>query len=186
MLYLKQIFLHYIFCLQFENAIGNIREREGKPSLLTDCFRGSDQGDLKRVKWLVTPDFPSLYKTAISCKWTINTNYGQYIKLIPEIMDIPCKGNNMLKIIDTPVGQKKKNESPQFCGSVDIPAFISSDVSFEIHLIVNEPAAGARLKLGYQAVTDPKGIKVNSPQINKPVFKTTPRQSRPRRVVNFV
>ena len=53
-----------IFNLQIENALGIIREREGKPSLLTDCFRGSDQGDLKRVKWLVTPDFPALYKTA--------------------------------------------------------------------------------------------------------------------------
>ena len=59
----------------------------------------------------------------------------------------------MLKIVDFPVGQKKKNESPQYCGSMDIPAFISSDVSFEIHFVVDQPAAGARLKLGYQAVT---------------------------------
>ena len=45
----------YILLLLLKLTIAEIREREGAPSLFTDCFRGSDQGDLGRVKWLVTP-----------------------------------------------------------------------------------------------------------------------------------
>ena len=39
-------------------------------TFVTGCNRGGDQAEETQVKYVVTPEFPSLYKRPLTCKWT--------------------------------------------------------------------------------------------------------------------
>jgi len=142
---------------------------------VTGCNRGGDQADENVTKFLVTPDFPSHYKDALQCKWTVNTNHGKFVKLIPDTFDLPCLGNNGLVIEDVGMAYSGAT-SFKFCGGKKIPAFVSSDVKFEIHLTIDDPGPrGVRLKLGYKVVKSPVGPKVKEYSIQ--AFGGNPRRN---------
>ena len=60
------------------------------------------------------------------------------MKLVPDTFDLPCLGNNGLVIEDVGMGYSGA-KSVSFCGKKNIPAFVSSDVKFEIHLTIDDP-----------------------------------------------
>ena len=70
----------------------------------------------------------------------VNTNYGSHIKLVVETFDIPCRGNNGLKIIDT--SRNNRIESVNFCSKQrdsKVPMFVSTEVSFDLLLTIDSP-----------------------------------------------
>lgn len=118
-----------------------------------ECSSGSDTAK-SSVEFLVTPFFPHKTPRAIKCKYSLSVNYGEYIKLVPDVIDLPCRGKNGIYI------EEEGGRSGPFCGPKRMPAFVSRDVRMDIHIIIDTPLGGARVKLGYKAVTSPKGPQV--------------------------
>ncbi|CAG5084949.1 Oidioi.mRNA.OKI2018_I69.PAR.g10778.t1.cds [Oikopleura dioica] len=113
--------------------------------------------------------FPKRGSAKQDCTFTLKLNHGSYVKILPEVVDIPCGGGNGLRIYDridpgakvtdqnTP-GKPSEFQTPLFCGkNVRIPAFVSTDVEMLIHY---KGPPGARFKIGYKAVRSSKGPKV--------------------------
>ena len=63
----------------------------------------------------------------------VSVNYGVYIKLTADILEIPCVGNNGIYI------EEKGGRAGPFCAKKKMPAFVSRDVFFDIHIIVDTP-----------------------------------------------
>jgi len=118
-----------------------------------ECSSGSDTAK-PTVEFLVTPFFPHKTPRAIKCKYSLSVNYGEYIKLVPDVIDLPCRGKNGIYI------EEEGGRSGPFCGPKRMPAFVSRDVRMDIHIVIDTPLGGARVKLGYKAVTSPKGPNV--------------------------
>ena len=76
--------------------------------------------------------------TVLKNLFRVNTNHGKFVKLVPDTFDLPCLGNNGLVIEDVGMGYSGA-KSVSFCGKKNIPAFVSSDVKFEIHLTIDDP-----------------------------------------------
>ena len=62
-------------------------------------------------------------------------NYGVWIKLTAEMIDIPCVGANGIYI------EEKGGRAGPFCSKKKMPSFVSRDVFFDIHIIVDTPLA---------------------------------------------
>ena len=60
-------------------------------------------------------------------------NYGVYIKLTADILEIPCIGANGIYI------EEKGGRAGPFCAKKKMPTFVSRDVFFDIHIIVETP-----------------------------------------------
>lgn len=118
-----------------------------------ECSSGSDTAK-SAVEYLVTPFFPHRTQRAVKCKYSLSVNYGEYIKLIPDTIELPCAGQNGIYV------EEDGGRSGPFCGNKRMPAFISRDVKFDLHIIIDTPLRGARVKIGYKAVTSPKGPNV--------------------------
>ena len=71
-------------------------------------------------------------------------NYGVFIKLTADIMEIPCVGNNGVYI------EEKGGRAGPFCAKKKMPAFVSRDVFFDIHIIVDTP-----LEVSHHSISDP-------------------------------
>ena len=63
----------------------------------------------------------------------LSVNYGDYIKLIPDVIEIPCAGGNGVYI------EEDGGRAGPFCGQKKMPSFISRDVKFDIHIIIDTP-----------------------------------------------
>ena len=63
----------------------------------------------------------------------VSVNYGVFIKLTADILEIPCVGNNGIYI------EEKGGRAGPFCAKKKMPAFVSRDVFFDIHIIVDTP-----------------------------------------------
>ena len=60
--------------------------------------------------------------------------------MVVETFDIPCRGNNGLKIIDT--SRNNRIESVNFCSKQrdsKVPMFVSTEVSFDLLLTIDSP-----------------------------------------------
>ncbi|CAG5087749.1 Oidioi.mRNA.OKI2018_I69.PAR.g11624.t1.cds [Oikopleura dioica] len=117
-----------------------------------DCSKGSDSAK-SSLEFVVTPFFPRRTARVVQCKYTITCNFGDYIKLIPDIIEIPCNGDNGIYV------QEKGGMAGPFCGKKHMPAFVSKDVTVDIYINIEAviPANGARAKLGYKTVSKPAG-----------------------------
>ena len=60
--------------------------------------------------------------------------------MVPDTFELPCVGNNGLVIEDVGMAYEGAR-SVSFCGNKKIPAFVSSDVKFEIHLTIDAPGS---------------------------------------------
>lgn len=60
-------------------------------------------------------------------------NYGEYIKLVPDVVELACAGQNGIYI------EEAGGRSGPFCGNKRMPAFVSRDVKFDIHIIIDTP-----------------------------------------------
>ena len=58
-----------------------------------------------------------------------------WIKLTAEMIDIPCVGANGIYI------EEKGGRAGPFCSKKKMPSFVSRDVFFDIHIIVDTPLA---------------------------------------------
>jgi len=125
------------------------------------------------TNYLTSNGFPKRGSTKQDCTFTLKLNFGSYVKVMPEVVDIPCGGGNGLRFYDrvniedpgtqVPTGNlapRKPSEfqSPLYCGkTVRVPAFVSTNVEMLIHY---KAPPGSRLKIGYKAVRSSKGPKV--------------------------
>ena len=90
----------------------------------------------KKRRW----DSVRSYRKFFNFILRVNTNYGSHIKLVVETFDIPCRGNNGLKIIDT--SRNNRIESVNFCSKQrdsKVPMFVSTEVSFDLLLTIDSP-----------------------------------------------
>lgn len=127
-----------------------------------ECSSGSDTAK-PTAEFLVSPFFPHRTPRALKCKFSLSVNYGDYIKLIPDVIEIPCAGGNGVYV------EEEGGRAGPFCGQKKMPAFISRDVKFDIHIVIDTPLRGARVKIGYKSVTNPKGT--NLPKVRKNAAK---------------
>lgn len=118
-----------------------------------ECSSGSDTAK-PTPEFLVTPFFPHRTPRAVKCKYSLSVNYGEYIKLVPDVVELACAGQNGIYI------EEAGGRSGPFCGNKRMPAFVSRDVKFDIHIIIDTPLRGARVKIGYKSTTNPKGPNV--------------------------
>jgi hypothetical protein len=67
-------------------------------------------------------------------------NYGEYIQLKPQVIDLPCLGANGIYI------EEKGGRSGPFCGDKKMPAIVSNEVTIDIHVIVDTPMVSLILR----------------------------------------
>ena len=67
----------------------------------------------------------------------VTCNFGDYIKLMPDIVEIPCSGDNGIYV------QEKGGVAGPFCGKKMMPAFVSKDVTVDIYINIEVPAVSA-------------------------------------------
>ena len=82
--------------------------------------------------------------TAKTYFFRVSVNYGVFIKLTADIMEIPCVGNNGIYI------EEKGGRAGPFCAKKKMPAFVSRDVFFDIHIIVDTPLEVSFLLLNFR------------------------------------
>jgi len=52
---------------------------------------------------------------------------------VPDVIEVPCAGGNGIFI------EEEGGRSGPFCGNKRMPSFISRDVKFDIHIIIDTP-----------------------------------------------
>lgn len=119
-----------------------------------DCSKGSDSAK-GTMEFVVTPFFPRRTARVVQCKYTITCNFGDYIKLMPDIIEIPCSGDNGIYV------QEKGGVAGPFCGKKMMPAFVSKDVTVDVYINIEVPANGARAKIGYKTVSSSAGRRIS-------------------------
>lgn len=130
--------------------------------IVNDCKKAHDNA-LEKVQHVGSPGFPRRSMATSNCKFTISVNYGVFIKLTADIMEIPCVGNNGIYI------EEKGGRAGPFCAKKKMPAFVSRDVFFDIHIIVDTPLEpGWRVKIGYKSVKGKTGPKLPPAGRNNP------------------
>jgi len=123
---------------------------------INDCKKAHDNA-LGSMQYVGSPGFPRLSKDTYNCKYTISVNYGVWIKLSGDMIDIPCVGSNGVYI------EEKGGRAGPFCSKKKMPAFVSRDVFFDIHIVVDTPLApGWRVKIGYKQIKGQNGPKLPS------------------------
>ena len=70
-----------------------------------------------------------------------------WIKLSGDMIDIPCVGANGVYI------EEKGGRAGPFCSKKKMPAFVSRDVFFDIHIVVDTPLAVSYIESRYSLVT---------------------------------
>lgn len=161
------------FCLYRALTVLTVLYRVTDASAL-DCPSVKDL-HTDSTNYLTSNGFPKRGSTKQDCTFTLKLNYGSYVKVLPEVVDIPCGGGNGIRFYDrievgpidkgsqVPSGNfapRKPTEfqSPLYCGkNVRIPAFVSTNVEMLIHY---KAPPGSRMKIGYKAVRASKGPKV--------------------------
>ena len=75
----------------------------------------------------------TVFQVQLKLFFRVSVNYGVFIKLTADILEIPCVGNNGVYI------EEKGGRAGPFCAKKKMPAFVSRDVFFDIHIIVDTP-----------------------------------------------
>lgn len=131
-----------------------IAQIRGQFPVVNDCKKAHDTA-LEKQQFVGSPAFPRRSMATSNCKFTVSVNYGVYIKLTADILEIPCVGNNGVYI------EEKGGRAGPFCAKKKMPAFVSRDVFMDIHIIVDTPLEpGWRVKIGYKAVKGKSGPKL--------------------------
>jgi hypothetical protein len=150
---------------------------------VNECKKAHDNA-LDTIQFVGSPAFPRRTMKTSNCKFTVSVNYGVYIKLSADILEIPCIGANGIYI------EEKGGRAGPFCAKKKMPNFISRDVFFDIHIIVETPLEpGWRVKIGYKSVKAQNGPKLPSARKNPPPIimqsmDQKPKPSRPVRPMN--
>lgn len=119
--------------------------------VVNDCKKAHDNA-LTSIQYVGSTGFPRYSKTTSNCKYTISVNYGVYIKLSADVLDIPCVGANGIYI------EEKGGRAGPFCAKKKMPPFVSRDVFFDIHIVIDTPLnPGWRVKIGYKQVKSSEG-----------------------------
>lgn len=123
---------------------------------INECKKAHDNA-LGSIQYVGSPGFPRLSRDSFNCKYTVSVNYGVWIKLSGDVIDIPCVGANGIYI------EEKGGRAGPFCSKKKMPAFVSRDVFFDIHIVIDTPLApGWRVKIGYKQIKGQTGPKLPS------------------------
>jgi len=123
---------------------------------INECKKAHDNA-LGSIQYVGSPGFPRLSRDSFNCKYTVSVNYGVWIKLSGDVIDIPCVGANGIYI------EEKGGRAGPFCSKKKMPAFVSRDVFFDIHIVIDTPLApGWRVKIGYKQIKAQTGPKLPS------------------------
>jgi len=129
---------------------------------INECKKAHDNA-LSTIQFMGSPGFPRFSRDSFNCKYTVSVNYGVWIKLSGDVIDIPCVGANGIYI------EEKGGRAGPFCSKKKMPAFVSRDVFFDIHIVIDTPLApGWRVKIGYKQLKAAKGPNLPSSKGKRP------------------
>ncbi|CAG5094626.1 Oidioi.mRNA.OKI2018_I69.XSR.g13722.t1.cds [Oikopleura dioica] len=112
------------------------------------------------VKYVTSDGYPAKSKTVEECVWNLQVNYGQYIKIMPSTISVPCSGGGGVVFKELLKEGKKEREvsSKMYCGAnAKIPSLVSTGVRLEIYF---KAPPGSKLKIGYKMTESSGGTTV--------------------------
>lgn len=112
------------------------------------------------IKYVTSEGYPAKSKTVEECVWNLQVNYGQFIKIMPSTVSIPCAGGGGVVFKELLKDGKKERDvsSKMYCGAnTKIPAITSTGVRLEIYF---KAPPGTKLKIGYKMIETSGGMTV--------------------------